>query len=293
MAFEVFEAWREKVGGGEANGVFWSGRGVGLGVNFPDHWGAKAPPWLISEGFAELLRARVSTMAQLKGSKWSGGHRGERGRPPLASPGRRWPVKPGIAWLYLIWSSENRNNKNCIQGGQTINTWCSRSVHSPPLNLCLSEGLGQRHSKLWRRWSFLTVWILITWFPLCNQFVNYEYLHKSFLNREYTAKCKIDENSNLSMENKRRTNFFAKVICGAKIILFVSLFINKTLKITFCLTTKNSVVLLREGFTVCWKTSSWHLFSLHSNALKPQATAAFLPCSFFLPLANFFLLEFF
>ena len=53
------------------------------------------------------------------------------------------------------------------------------------------------------------------------------------------------------MENKRRTNFFAKVICGAKIILFVSLFINKTLKITFCLTTKNSVVLLREGFTVC------------------------------------------
>ena len=84
-----------------------------------------------------------------------------------------------------------------------------------------------------------------------NQFVNYEYLHKSFLNREYTAKCKIDENSHLSMENKRRTNFFAKVICGAKIILFVSLFINKTLKITFCLTTKNSVVLLREGFTVC------------------------------------------
>ena len=52
-----------------------------------------------------------------------------------------------------------------------------------------------------------------------NQFVNYEYLHKSFLNREYTAKCKIDENSHLSMENKRRTNFFAKVICGAKIIL--------------------------------------------------------------------------
>ena len=95
------------------------------------------------------------------------------------------------------------------------------------------------------------------------------------------------------MENKRRTNFFAKGICGAEIILFVSLFINKTLKITFCLTTKNSVVLLREGFTVCGKTSSWHLFSLHSNALKPQATAAFLQCSFFLPLANFFLLEFF